>query len=190
MLGVVSNHHAAGHLPPQPSPTHAAATRTPAHRPHRGQVGFCLAGDAAALAALYEIDGLITGPATAGGAGLDATEYEYARLLEGIAAAGSYSQLRGERGRAGGGEGGRRAAGATGRRRGGRALQLRVGYFGEACSWACLVTRVTCKCHTSRSLPSLALPPACPLPPVGTSMFNTIRLHGKVEPRCPPLAAQ
>ncbi len=62
-----------------------------------GQVGFCLAGDAAALEALYEIDHLVTGPAAAGGAGLDATEYEYARLLEGIAAAGSYSQLRGER---------------------------------------------------------------------------------------------
>eukprot|EP00198_Chlamydomonas_reinhardtii_P004330 XP_001693666.1 predicted protein [Chlamydomonas reinhardtii] len=74
----------------------AAKTRSVQLRTyHPAMVGFCLAGDAAALAALYEIDGLITGPATAGGAGLDATEYEYARLLEGIAAAGSYSQLRG-----------------------------------------------------------------------------------------------
>ncbi|KAG2439819.1 hypothetical protein HYH02_010453 [Chlamydomonas schloesseri] len=73
----------------------AAKTRSVQLRTyHPAMVGFCLAGDAAALEALYEIDALITGPAAAGGAGLDATEYEYARLLEGIAAAGSYGQLR------------------------------------------------------------------------------------------------
>ncbi|KAG2423996.1 hypothetical protein HXX76_014822 [Chlamydomonas incerta] len=73
----------------------AAKTRSVQLRTyHPAMVGFCLAGDVAALAALYEIDALVTGPAAAGGAGLDASEYEYARLLEGIAAAGSYSQLR------------------------------------------------------------------------------------------------
>lgn len=53
----------------------------------QSQVGYCLAKD---VAALHDIDAAITA------AGLDLGEYEYARLLEGIAAAGTYEQLRGE----------------------------------------------------------------------------------------------
>jgi hypothetical protein len=60
-------------------------------------VGYCLAAD---VERLHHIDSLIAASK------LDNTEYEYARLLEGIAAAGTYAQLRGTWGLRSGGDGG------------------------------------------------------------------------------------
>ncbi|GLC37152.1 hypothetical protein PLESTB_000985800 [Pleodorina starrii] len=52
---------------------------------HPAQVCYCMSSD---VAQLHHIDDLIASHR------LDNTEYEYARLLEGIAAAGTYAQLR------------------------------------------------------------------------------------------------
>ncbi|EFJ51613.1 hypothetical protein VOLCADRAFT_120484 [Volvox carteri f. nagariensis] len=52
---------------------------------HPAQVGYCLSGD---VAQLHHIDSIIASHR------LDNTEYEFARLLEGIAAAGTYEQMK------------------------------------------------------------------------------------------------